>query len=101
MLPLSPVPPDAPIRQAKANSDKHAERICDPVAHVCAAVEGGLYQLNHATKGAGTDEDWQQTEPSRAGQREGKSREGNEVDKFVGPLRRWGQRLERPEHRYG
>ena len=31
MRPLRLVPPDAPIRQAKANSDKHAERICDPV----------------------------------------------------------------------
>ena len=54
---LSPVPPDAPIRQAKANSDKHAERICDPVIQVCAAVEGGLYQLNNGAKGTRTDED--------------------------------------------
>ena len=54
---LSPVLPDAPIRQAKANSDKHAERICDPVADVCAAVEGGLYELNYAAKDACTDED--------------------------------------------
>ena len=29
---LKPAPPDAPIRQAKANSDKHAQRISDPVA---------------------------------------------------------------------
>lgn len=28
---LSLVLPNAPIRQAKANSDKHTERICDPV----------------------------------------------------------------------
>ena len=57
MRPLSPVPPDALIGQAKANSDKHAERICDPVIEVCAAVEGGLYQLNDGAKGARTDED--------------------------------------------
>ena len=31
MRPLRPALPDAPIRQAKANFDKHAERICDPV----------------------------------------------------------------------
>ena len=57
MRPLRPVRPDAPIRQAKANSDKHAERICDLVAHVCAAVEGGLYQLNSGAKGARANED--------------------------------------------
>ena len=98
---LSPVLPDAPIRQAKANSDKHAERICDPVADVCAAVEGGLYQLNHTTEGARANEDGDQPEPASAGQREGEGREGNEVDKFVGPLRRSGWRFKRPEHRGG
>ena len=54
---LSPVLPDPPIHHAKANSDNHAERICDPITHVCAAVEGGLYELNYAAKGARTDED--------------------------------------------
>jgi hypothetical protein len=42
--------PDAPIRQAKANFDKHAERICDPVIHVCAAVEGGCISSIMAPK---------------------------------------------------
>ena len=61
MCHLSPVPPDAPIRQSKANSDKYAERICNPVVHVCTAVEGGLYQLNNGAKGALTNKHWQQT----------------------------------------
>ena len=59
--------PHAPIHQAKANSDEYAERICDPVTHVCAAVEGRLYELNYATKGAGTNEDRDQPEPGRCG----------------------------------
>jgi hypothetical protein len=74
---LIPVPPGAPIRQAKGNSNKHAERISNPVVHVCAAVEGGLDELNHAAKGARTDEDGDQPKPTSAGQREGESREGN------------------------
>ena len=61
MRPLRPALPDAPIGQAKANSDKHAERISYPVVEVCAAVEGGLYQLNNSAKGARADEYWQQT----------------------------------------
>ena len=101
MRPLRPVRPDAPIRQAKANSEKHSKRICDPVVHVCAAVEGGLYQLNNGAKGARTDEDGDYPEPASAGQREGQSREGHEVYQLVAPLRRWGRRLKRPEHRYG
>ena len=96
MRPLSPVLPDAPIRQANANSDKHAERICDPVTDVCATVEGGLYQLNNGAKGARANKNWQQTEPASAGQWEGKSHEGNEVYEFAAPLRRWGRRLKRP-----
>ena len=101
MRPLRPVPPDAPIRQAKANSDKHAERICDPVIQVCAAVEGGLYQLNNGAKGTRANEDRDYPEPASAGQREGESREGHEVYQLVAPLGRWGRRLKRPEHRCG
>ena len=92
---------DTPIHQAKANSDKHAERICDSVTHVCLAVEGGLYVLNNAAKGTRTDEDGDQPELTSAGQREGKIGERHEVDEFIAPLGSWGQRLERPEHRGG
>ena len=101
MRTLRLVLPDASIRQAKANSDKHAERICDPVVQVCTAVEGELYQLNNGAKGAGNDEDGGYPKPTSAGQREGKSREGYEVYQLVGLLGRWGRRLERPEHRDG
>ena len=76
---LIPVLPDAPIRQSKANSDKYAERICDPVAHVCAAVEGGLYELNYAAKDARTNEDGDQPEPAGARKGKGESRESHEV----------------------
>ena len=68
----SPVRPDTPIHQAKANSDKHAESICDLVSHVGAAVEGGLYQLNNGAKGARADENGDQPEPTSAGQWKGK-----------------------------
>ena len=98
---LTLVLPDAPIYQANANSDKHAEHICDPVTHVCAAVEGGLYELNNGSKGARADEHGGQPEPASAGQWKGKRREGNVVYELVAPLRRWGWRLKRPEHRHG
>ena len=65
---LNPVRPDPPIHQAKVNSDKHAERIYDPVTHVCAAVEGGLYEPNSGAKGARTDEDGDQPEPTSSHQ---------------------------------
>ena len=101
MRPLSPVLSDAPICQAKANSDKHAERICDLVVQVCAAVEGGLYQLNYGAKCARAKEDGDQPKLASAGQREGKSREGNEVYQLVAPPWDRGWRLKRPEHRDG
>lgn len=34
---------DPPICEAKANSNKCAQRICDPVARACASIEGRLY----------------------------------------------------------
>ena len=48
--PLRLLLPDVLIHQAKANSDKYAGRICDPVIQACTVVEGGLYQLNNETK---------------------------------------------------
>ena len=65
---LSPVPSDGSIYQAKANCDKHAELTCDSITHVCAVVEGGVYELNYAAKGANADEDGDQPEPTSAGQ---------------------------------
>ena len=84
-----------------ASTSKLHAHPANPVVHVCAAVEGGLYQLNNGAKGARTNKNWQQTEPASAGQREGKSHEGNEVYQLVGPLRHWRRRLKRPEHRDG
>ena len=98
---LRPVPPDAPIYQANANSDKYAERICDPVTHVGATVEGGLYELNNGAKGARANKDGDQPEPAGARKGKGESREGNQVYEFVDPLQRWGRRFERPEQRDG
>ena len=96
---LSLVLPGAPIHQAKANSDKYAERIGDPVVHFCAAVEGGLYEFNYAAKGTRADKHWQQPKPTSARKGKGQSRKGHEVYDFVTPLRRRGRRLKRPEHR--
>ena len=71
----------------------------DPVVDVCAAVEAGLDEFNGAAEGARADEDGQQTNAARAGQREGERGEGDEVDELVAALRRGGGCLQGPEHR--
>ena len=85
--------PNSPIQQAKANSDKHADCICDPVTQPSVAVKGRLYQLNNGAKGAPPDEDGEQPDPAGAGQWKDESSEGNEVNEFVSPMRRWRRRL--------
>ena len=69
----------ASIKQAAANAKDDAHDIRDPVVYVSAPVEAGLYEFNDPAKGACADEDRQQANSSRAGQREGECREGYEV----------------------
>ena len=84
---------DALIRHPKANSDKHADRISNPIVYVRATVEGGLNDLNYAAEGARADEDRKQAKAPGEGQRKGQRHEGDEVDQLVATLRRWGRRL--------
>jgi hypothetical protein len=98
---MSLVPANAPIKQATANAQDHADDIRDPVVDVGAAVEAGLDEFNDAAEGARADEDRQEPNAARAGQREGECGEGCEVHELVASLGRWGRRLQGPEHRGG
>ena len=91
----------APIKQAAANAKNHTNDICDPVVDVGAAVEAGLCKFNGTTVYARADEDWWEPEAARIGEREGECGEGYQVHKLVAALRRWGRRLQGPEHRDG
>ena len=93
--------PEASIHKAADNTNDYSDDVCDPVVHVGAAVEAGLNEFNDAAEGARANEDRQQPNAARAGQREGQHREGDEVDEFVAALRRRGRRLQGPEHRDG
>ena len=98
---ISLAPANTPIKQATANAQDHANDIRDPVVEIRAAVVAGLDEFNDTPKGARADEDRQQPEATRAGQREGESGEGYEVHQLVAALRRRGWRLQGPEHRDG
>ena len=84
----------AAVQKTKANTQDDAHNVRNPVIYVGAAVDAGLYQLDGAAEGRGADEDGQQSKAPRAGQREGKRREGNEVHELVAAL--W--RFHWPEH---
>ena len=87
------------VQQAAGNPEDDADDVGDPVVKVCAAIEPGLYELNGPAEGGRSNEDGQQPEAARTGEWEDQRGKGNEVDDFVAPLRRWGRRLKRPEHR--
>jgi hypothetical protein len=92
---------NASIKQAAANTQDDAQDIRDPVVYVGAPVEAGLDEFNGAAEGARADEDWQQANAARAGEREGKCGKGDKVHELVAALRRRGRRLQGPEHRDG
>ena len=83
----------AAVEQAQANAQGHSHDVRDPVVDVGAAVEAGLDELNGAPEGTRADEDRQQPEAARSGQREGERGEGYEVHQFVASLRRRGRLL--------
>ena len=91
----------SPVQQAASNAQDHTDDIRYPVVDVGAAIEAGLYEFNGAAEGARADEDRQQSDAARVRQREGECGEGDEVHELVAPLRRWGRRLQGPEHRDG
>ena len=87
------------VQQAAGNHEDDADDVSDQVVKVCAAIEARLYKLNGPAEGGRTNEDGQQAEAARTGKWEDQRGKGNEVDDLVAPLRRWGRRLKRPEHR--
>ena len=99
MYRLSLVLSDTPVHQTKANSDKCTKRICHPIIHVCAAIEGGLDEFDDPTESARTDEDRGKPEPASARKGKGESSKSNEVYKFVASLWCCKRRLKRPEQR--
>ena len=92
------VPAQAPIDERSADADYGADRVGDPVAHVCAAIKRGLYELDEAAEGAGTYEHSNKPQATGAGQWEGQCGEGNEVHELVTALRRGRRRFQWPEH---
>ena len=88
----------AAVQQAAANPEDHADDIGYPVVDFSAAVEAGLDEFNGAPEDTRSDENRQKSEAARASEREGERREGDEVYELVTALRRWGWRLQGPEH---
>ena len=96
---ISLAPANATVKQAASYAQGHAYDVRYPVIYVGAAVEAGLDEFNDAAEGARADEHRQQTDATRAGQREGECGEGYEVHQLVAAPRR--RRLQGPEHREG
>ena len=91
----------APIKQTVSNAQDHTDDIRYPVVNVGAAIEAGLDEFDCAAISAGGDEYRKQPKAARVRQREGECSEGDEVHELVAALRRWGRRLQGPEHRDG
>ena len=92
------MPAQAPIEERRTNPDYDADRVRDPIAHVCAAIKRGLYELDETPEGARTYEYGKQPQAARAGQREGQCGEGNEVHELVTALGGGRRGVEWPEH---
>ena len=71
---------EAPVKQSAANPEYNANNICDPIVDVGTAIEARLDQFNDAAKGGSADENGQEANAARAGQRKGQRCEGNKVD---------------------
>ena len=61
------MPAQAPIEERRTNPDYDADRVRDPIAHVCAAIKRGLYELDETAEGAGTYEHGDEPQATRAG----------------------------------
>ena len=91
--------PEASIDKAADNPQDDAQNVCDPVAHVGAAVKGGLDELNEAAEGTRPDKNGGQSNAPGSGQREGECRKGNEVHDLIDAVGRRRRGLQGPEHR--
>ena len=91
--------PEASIDKAADHPQDDAQNVCDPVAHVGAAVKGGLDEFNEAAKGTRPHKHGGQSNAPSSGQREGERRKGNEVDDLIAAVGRRRRGLQGPEHR--
>ena len=91
--------PEASIDKAADHPQDDARNVCDPVAHVGAAVKGGLDEFNEAAEGTRPDKHRRQSNAPGSGQREGECGKGNEVDDLVAAVGRRRRGLQGPEHR--
>ena len=91
--------PEASIDKAADNPKGDAQNVCDPVAHVGAAVKTWLDELNEAAEGTRPHKHGGQSNAPGSGQREGECRKGNEVYDLVAAVGRRRRGLQGPEHR--
>ena len=91
--------PEASIDKAADNPQDDAQNVCDPVAHVGAAVKTWLDEFNEAAKGTRPHKHGGQSNAPGSGQREGECRKGNEVYDLVAAVGRRRRGLQGPEHR--
>ena len=95
------MPAKASVQQAAANAQDNSNDVRYPVVDVGAVVEAGLNEFNGAAVYACADEDSWEPEAARISERECQRCEGYEVHQLIAALRRWGRRLQGPEHRDG
>ena len=95
------MPAKAPVQQPTSNAQDDAYDIRYPVVYVCAAVEARLDEFNGAAEGRRADEDGQQANAARAGQRECECRKGCKVHQLVAALGYRRRLVHGPEHRDG
>ena len=93
------VGPEASIDKATDHPNDDAHNVRDPVAHVGAAVKGGLDEFNEAAEGTRPHKHKRQSNAPSSGQREGECGKGNEVYHFVAAVGRRRRGLQGPEHR--
>ena len=90
--------PEASIDKAADHPQDDAQNVCDPVAHVGAAVKTRLDEFNEAAEGTRPDKHGGQSNAPSSGQREGECGKGNEVDDLVAAVGRRRRGLQGPKH---
>ena len=90
--------PEASVDKAADHPQSDAQNVCDPVAHVGAAVKTRLDEFNEAAEGTRPDKHGGQSNAPGSGQREGECGKGNEVYDLVAAVGRRRRGLQGPEH---
>ena len=79
--------PEASIDKAADHPQNNAQNVCDPVAHVGAAVKTRLNELNEAAEGTRPHKHGGQSNAPGSGQREGECCKGNEVYDLIATVK--------------